>query len=72
MIYQKERWANQYYEGTEWSFLWGAFTVEYEFSKGECKFGPSLLIQFGGDQVFLHSLSFNGRHLSISLFPSSK
>lgn len=69
-MFEVDTWANGYAQGTIYSFLWGKVEFEYELSEDR-RFRPCYLRQWGGDAVYLKSLSMFGRSLSLTIWPLS-
>ena len=69
-MFDTYRWGNGSASGIVYSFLWGKIEVEYELSEDR-SFNPCYLRQWGGDAVYLKSLSMFGRSLSLTIWPLS-
>ena len=63
-------WGNDHCTGTVYSFLWGKVEFEYELSENR-RFRPCWLRQWGGDSVYLNSISLFGRTFSLTIWPLS-
>ena len=69
-IFEHSKWGNEYCKGYVYSFLWGKVELEYEFTPNrERRVGFCYLVQWGGDAIYLKSLTILGRSLSLTIWP---